>query len=138
MNQLEYGDNLQVLREHIEKELVDLIYLDPLFNSKHDYNLLSMGGTDYGRLRTGNVRSLSVAGAGIARAPKAVVRPSPRTVEEADQLGRSIEDGMEILTRYQVSYRRLSSVISRRSSGQVLSEDSVRKPPHGYEGFRQP
>ncbi len=40
MNQLYYGDNLQVLRDHIAKESVDLIYLDPPFNSKRDYNLL--------------------------------------------------------------------------------------------------
>jgi len=36
MNQLYYGDNLQVLREHIADESVDLIYLDPPFNSKRD------------------------------------------------------------------------------------------------------
>lgn len=30
MNQLFYGDNLQVLREHVAAELVDLIYLAPL------------------------------------------------------------------------------------------------------------
>jgi site-specific DNA-methyltransferase (adenine-specific) len=40
MNWLYYGDNLQVLREHIADESVDLIYLDPPFNSKRDYNLL--------------------------------------------------------------------------------------------------
>ena len=40
MNQLYYGDNLQVLREHLATESVDLIYLDPPFNSKRDYNLL--------------------------------------------------------------------------------------------------
>jgi site-specific DNA-methyltransferase (adenine-specific) len=40
MNQLYYGDNLNVLREHIASESVDLIYLDPPFNSKRDYNLL--------------------------------------------------------------------------------------------------
>jgi site-specific DNA-methyltransferase (adenine-specific) len=40
VNQLYYGDNLQVLREHIGDESVDLIYLDPPFNSKRDYNLL--------------------------------------------------------------------------------------------------
>ena len=39
-NKLFYGDNLQVLREHIADESVDLIYLDPPFNSKRDYNLL--------------------------------------------------------------------------------------------------
>ena len=40
MNQLFFGDNLQVLREHLKDESVDLIYLDPPFNSKRDYNLL--------------------------------------------------------------------------------------------------
>ena len=39
-NQLFYGDNLQVLREHLAEGSVDLIYLDPPFNSKRDYNLL--------------------------------------------------------------------------------------------------
>jgi site-specific DNA-methyltransferase (adenine-specific) len=33
MNRLYYGDNLAVLREHIASESVDLIYLDPPFNS---------------------------------------------------------------------------------------------------------
>jgi len=40
VNQLYYGDNLNVLRDHIASESVDLIYLDPPFNSKRDYNLL--------------------------------------------------------------------------------------------------
>ncbi len=40
MNQLYFGDNLHVLRESVADELVDLIYLDPPFNSKRDYNLL--------------------------------------------------------------------------------------------------
>lgn len=40
MNQLFYGDNLYVLRKHLADESVDLIYLDPPFNSKRDYNLL--------------------------------------------------------------------------------------------------
>jgi len=40
MNKLFYGDNLHVLRESIATDSVDLIYLDPPFNSKRDYNLL--------------------------------------------------------------------------------------------------
>lgn len=40
MNQLYFGDNLHVLRDHLAPESVDLIYLDPPFNSKRDYNLL--------------------------------------------------------------------------------------------------
>jgi site-specific DNA-methyltransferase (adenine-specific) len=38
MNQLFYGDNLDVLRRHVNDESVDLIYLDPPFNSNADYN----------------------------------------------------------------------------------------------------
>jgi hypothetical protein len=39
-NQLYYGDNLEVLRQHLKDESVDLIYLDPPFNSRQDYNVL--------------------------------------------------------------------------------------------------
>ena len=39
-NALYYGDNLSVLREHIKDESVDLVYLDPPFNSNANYNLL--------------------------------------------------------------------------------------------------
>jgi len=39
-NALYYGDNLAVLRESIATESVDLIYLDPPFNSQATYNLL--------------------------------------------------------------------------------------------------
>jgi site-specific DNA-methyltransferase (adenine-specific) len=39
-NTLYYGDNLQILREHIKDESVDLIYLDPPFNSSRNYNIL--------------------------------------------------------------------------------------------------
>jgi DNA modification methylase len=35
-----FGDNLAILREHIEDESVDLIYLDPPFNSNANYNVL--------------------------------------------------------------------------------------------------
>lgn len=40
MNQLHFGDNLDVLRKHVRDETVDLIYLDPPFNSKAIYNML--------------------------------------------------------------------------------------------------
>jgi adenine specific DNA methylase Mod len=40
MNALYYGDNLEVLRESIKDESVDLIYLDPPFNSNATYNVL--------------------------------------------------------------------------------------------------
>ena len=40
MNTLYYGDNLEVLREYIAAESVDLVYLDPPFNSNRDYNVI--------------------------------------------------------------------------------------------------
>ncbi|MBA3688093.1 MAG: site-specific DNA-methyltransferase [Chloroflexi bacterium] len=39
-NILYYGDNLDVLRRHIADASVDLVYLDPPFNSNADYNVL--------------------------------------------------------------------------------------------------
>ncbi len=39
-NKLFYGDNLTVLRESIADESVDLVYLDPPFNSNASYNVL--------------------------------------------------------------------------------------------------
>lgn len=39
-NTLFYGDNLDILREHIPDQSVDLIYLDPPFNSNRNYNVL--------------------------------------------------------------------------------------------------
>ena len=39
-NTLYYGDNLDILREHIHDESVDLVYLDPPFNSNASYNVL--------------------------------------------------------------------------------------------------
>ena len=39
-NRLYYGDNFEVLRNHIADSSVDLIYLDPPFNSRQDYNVL--------------------------------------------------------------------------------------------------
>ncbi|MGC1376186.1 MAG: DNA methyltransferase [Anaerolineales bacterium] len=38
-NTLFYGDNLPILREHIPNESVDLVYLDPPFNSQRAYNV---------------------------------------------------------------------------------------------------
>ena len=39
-NTLYYGDNLIIMRESIEDESVDLVYLDPPFNSRAEYNVL--------------------------------------------------------------------------------------------------
>jgi hypothetical protein len=39
-NYLYYGDNLDILTRYLKDETVDLIYLDPPFNSSQDYNVL--------------------------------------------------------------------------------------------------
>lgn len=40
MNALYYGDNLDILKRYIPDESVDLVYLDPPFNSNQNYNVL--------------------------------------------------------------------------------------------------
>ncbi|MGV0663723.1 DNA methyltransferase [Mycobacteroides chelonae] len=40
MNRLYFGDNLEVLDEHVADESVDLIYLDPPFNSNRNYSVI--------------------------------------------------------------------------------------------------
>ncbi|MFU0804969.1 MAG: hypothetical protein ACFWTS_05685 [Pseudoclavibacter caeni] len=42
-NRLYYGDNLDVLRK-LPSESVDLVYLDPPFNSAQDYNVIFARG----------------------------------------------------------------------------------------------
>lgn len=44
MNRLYFGDNLRVLREHLADQSVDLVYLDPPFNSNASYGLLFKDG----------------------------------------------------------------------------------------------
>ena len=38
MGTLYYGDNLDILRRYIKDETLDLVYLDPPFNSAQNYN----------------------------------------------------------------------------------------------------
>jgi DNA modification methylase len=40
LNTLYYGDNLDILRRYVKDESVDLVYLDPPFNSNQNYNVL--------------------------------------------------------------------------------------------------
>ena len=39
-NKLYYGDNLDVMRHHLDNEAFDLVYLDPPFKSSKSYNIL--------------------------------------------------------------------------------------------------
>ena len=49
-NRLYFGDNLKILRDYVEDASVDLIYLDPPFNSSATYNVLSKKGVAQGPL----------------------------------------------------------------------------------------
>jgi site-specific DNA-methyltransferase (adenine-specific) len=40
-NVLYYGDNLDILRRYLPHAAIDLVYLDPPFNSNRDYNVCS-------------------------------------------------------------------------------------------------
>ncbi len=39
-NRLYYGDNLDVLRRDVPTASVDMVYLDPPFNSNRNYNVI--------------------------------------------------------------------------------------------------
>ncbi len=57
VNRIYLGDNLRVMRERIEDASVDLIYLDPPFNSGADYKVLSGNGSDEKRAEIKNAFS---------------------------------------------------------------------------------
>jgi 16S rRNA G966 N2-methylase RsmD len=40
VNRLYYGDNLEILAKYVVDESVDLVYLDPPFNSNRSYNVI--------------------------------------------------------------------------------------------------
>jgi site-specific DNA-methyltransferase (adenine-specific) len=44
-NVFSYGDNLDILRRHLPDAGVDLVYLDPPFNSNRDYNVSFRDGS---------------------------------------------------------------------------------------------
>jgi DNA modification methylase len=52
-NTLYYGDNLEILKRYDKYESVDLVYLDPPFNSNQNFNALfkEMDGTKAARRR---------------------------------------------------------------------------------------
>ena len=69
LNKLYYGDNLDVLREHIASESVDLIYLDPPFNSDRIHNVLFREKAD--PIHQPRCKLLTIHGLG-ARKPKSL------------------------------------------------------------------
>jgi len=64
MNRLFYGDNLTVLRKNIADESVDLIYLDPPFNSNASYNVLFKAPS--GERSQAQIEALKIPGTGTS------------------------------------------------------------------------
>jgi adenine specific DNA methylase Mod len=91
VNKLFYGDNLTVLRESIPDESVDLIYLDPPFNSNASYNVLFKAPSgeqsaaqieafdDTWVTRAADIQSLgpSCGKQAVASQPPVIVLPTP-------------------------------------------------------------
>jgi 16S rRNA G966 N2-methylase RsmD len=68
-NPLYYGDNLDVLRRHVAAESVDLVYLDPPFNSQRECNVLFQernGSRSASRTRVFGTHTLGEASAVVA------------------------------------------------------------------------
>jgi 16S rRNA G966 N2-methylase RsmD len=73
-NTLWYGDNLDVLRQHIGTASVDLVYLDPPFKSDAQYNVLFRSHS--GTLRVHRSRHLMTLGPGDPRRSKPMTKLS--------------------------------------------------------------
>ena len=56
-NVLYYGDNLEILRKYIPDNSIDLVYLDPPFSSKKDYNIIFKEAT--GELSAAQIKAFS-------------------------------------------------------------------------------
>lgn len=83
-NTLYYGDNLDVLRRHIASESVDLVYLDPPFNSNASYNILF---ADQGTASEAQVQAFGDTWRWDLKA----VAAYEETVEAGGEVGRAVK-----------------------------------------------
>lgn len=74
MNKLYFGDNLDVLREKIKDESIDLVYLDPPFNSDANYNVLFKHGGHVSQAQAEAFRDTWDWGDGAERAYDDIIR----------------------------------------------------------------
>ena len=82
-NQLIYGDNLDVLPRYVTDESVDLIYLDPPFNSNADYNVLF---AEQDRLRAAaQIKASGIPGVGTRSPPGPTTSSSTTGPNRASQ-----------------------------------------------------
>jgi len=65
-NTLYYGDNLRIMREHIRDESVDLVYLDPPFNSARAYGRILKSARTITDLESVEDIALARGGGGVS------------------------------------------------------------------------
>ena len=90
-NQLYFGDNLDVLRRYVADESVDLVYLDPPFNSNANYNVLfkEQDGAQAARSRPTKSNAANVPPATGASSPSPW-NPKPRSPnKKAPRIGNT-------------------------------------------------
>lgn len=83
-NILYYGDNLDVLRQHVKDESVDLVYLDPPFKSDKNYNVLF--AEQDGSRSAAQIKAFDDTWTwdqGAARAYQEIVEEGPERLSEA-------------------------------------------------------
>jgi len=98
MNQLYYGDNLDVLKRHVDDESVDLVYLDPPFKSDQDYNVLLADKT--GTTSAAQIRAFKDTWRwddAAARAYHEAVESGPERVSQAMQAFRTFLHDTDML-----------------------------------------
>ena len=83
-NKLYFGDNLDILREHVASETVDLIYLDPPFNSNATYNVLF--GEQNGSQAAAQIKAFE----DTWRWDQAAARAYQETVEQGGDVARAL------------------------------------------------
>ncbi len=97
-NELYFGDNLDVLKRYVKTESVDLIYLDPPFNSNADYNILFKerdGGKATAQIKV--FGDMWVWGIESAAAFREVVDNGPRKVSDLMEAFREFLGGNNML-----------------------------------------
>ena len=96
MNTLYYGDSLKILRDYIKDESVDLVYLDPPFNSNRNYNVLfrNESGSDS--------ESQITAFEDTWHWNLAAEETYHELINEPDQVGRMIESFCEVIGNIQM------------------------------------
>ncbi len=105
-NTLYYGDNLEVLRESIPDESIDLIYLDPPFTPSVDYNILFKTPT--------------------GEAPKAQLDAFVDTWHWSDVSARAFDDVLESGTEVALLLRSLRNFLGDNAMMAYLSNMAVR------------